>query len=194
VTVAPNFIERLLVVKRRHLIDLVAPNRFVGPQVDYGSIRCSGFVTGNQHRTQHRQKANDNRTQALTEERMAEEGWVQCSECPLIITFPIAEFMKKLGILECPAGHRCEYEVSLINRGKPPQTVHPMNDAEVAYKELESLLDFLKALVEAKSQLLHEAEAALQGNSGNPDALKAIAQNLRIVRQNILSQLRSQLK
>lgn len=68
-----------------------------------------------------------------------------------------------------------------------------MNDAEVAYKELESLMDFLKAFVEAKSELLHEAEIALQGNSGNPSALQALAGNLRGLRQNILSELRSQL-
>jgi hypothetical protein len=30
--------------------------------------------------------------------------------------------MKKHGMLECPVGHRCEYEVSLITRGKPPQS------------------------------------------------------------------------
>jgi hypothetical protein len=124
---------------------------------------------------------------------MAEEGWVQCSECQLIITFPIAEFMKKNGILECPAGHRCEYEVSLIHRGKPLQTVHPMNNAEVAFKELESLLDFLKAFVEAKSPLLHEAKTALGGNIGNPTALDALASNLRSVRANIVSELRERL-
>lgn len=68
-----------------------------------------------------------------------------------------------------------------------------MNDAEVAYKELESLLDFLKAFAEAKSPLLHEAEIALQGNSGNPAALLALAGNLRGLRQNMLSELRSRL-
>lgn len=68
-----------------------------------------------------------------------------------------------------------------------------MNDAEVVYKELESLMDFLKAFVEAKSPLLHEAEIALRGNSGNPAALQALAGNLRGLRQNILSELRSRL-
>jgi hypothetical protein len=68
-----------------------------------------------------------------------------------------------------------------------------MNDAEVAYKELESLLDFLKAFAEAKSPLLHEAGIALQGNSGNPAALQALAGNLRGLRQNMLSELRSHL-
>jgi len=68
-----------------------------------------------------------------------------------------------------------------------------MNDAEVAYKELESLLDFLKAFAETKSSVLHEAEIALEGNSGNPAALQALAGNLRAVRQNILSELRSRL-
>lgn len=59
-------------------------------------------------------------TEILTEGRMADEGWLQCSECPSIITFSIAEFMKKLGFLECSNGHRCEYSASLIKRGKPP--------------------------------------------------------------------------
>jgi hypothetical protein len=48
-----------------------------------------------------------------------EDCWVQCSECSLIITFTVQEFIKKLGILECPAGHRCEYEVEKITLGKP---------------------------------------------------------------------------
>jgi len=68
-----------------------------------------------------------------------------------------------------------------------------MNDAELAYKELESLLDFLKGFAEAKSPLLHEAEIALEGNSGNPDALQALAVNLRVLRQHLLSELRSRL-
>jgi hypothetical protein len=68
-----------------------------------------------------------------------------------------------------------------------------MNDAEVVYKELESLLDFLKAFAEAKCALLHEAEIALHGNSGNPAALQALASNLRGLRQNVLSELRSRL-
>ena len=68
-----------------------------------------------------------------------------------------------------------------------------MNDAEVAYKELESLLHFLKAFAEAKALLLHEAEIAMQGNSGNPVALQALAGNLRGLRQNILSELRDRL-
>jgi hypothetical protein len=68
-----------------------------------------------------------------------------------------------------------------------------MNDAEVAYKELESLLDFLRAFAEAKSPLLHEAEIALQGNSGNPAALRNLATNLRGLRQNMVSELRSRL-
>ena len=69
-----------------------------------------------------------------------------------------------------------------------------MNDAEVAYKQLESLLDFLKKFAEAKSSLLREAETALQGNSGNPAALRELAVNLRSLRQNLLSELRNQLK
>ncbi len=68
-----------------------------------------------------------------------------------------------------------------------------MNDADVAYNELESLLDFLKAFAEAKSAVLDEAEIALHGNSGNPAALQALASNLRGLRQNILSELRSSL-
>ncbi len=40
-----------------------------------------------------------------------------------------------------------------------------MNDAEVAYNELKSLLDFLKVFAEAKSPLFHEVEIALQGNT-----------------------------
>jgi hypothetical protein len=48
-----------------------------------------------------------------------EKCWVQCSECTLPITFTVQEFTKKLGILECPAGHRCEYAVEEIKRGKP---------------------------------------------------------------------------
>lgn len=69
-----------------------------------------------------------------------------------------------------------------------------MNDAESAYTELKSLLDFLKTFAEAKSPLLHEAEIALQANVGNPAALQALAGNLRGVRQNILSELKSLLK
>ena len=69
-----------------------------------------------------------------------------------------------------------------------------MNDAEVAYKELESLLDYLKTFAEAKTPQLRDAETALQGNSGNPEALRALAVNLRGVRQNILSELRDHLK
>jgi|HubBroStandDraft_5_1064220.scaffolds.fasta_scaffold01051_18 hypothetical protein len=68
-----------------------------------------------------------------------------------------------------------------------------MNDAEVAFKELKSLMDFLEAFVKAKSPLVHEAGIALEGNSGNPAALQALTGNLRAVRQNILSELRSQL-
>ena len=68
-----------------------------------------------------------------------------------------------------------------------------MNDAEVVYKELESPLDFLKAFAEAKSAVLHEAKIAPHGNSGNPAALQARASNLRGLRQNILSELRSRL-
>jgi hypothetical protein len=68
-----------------------------------------------------------------------------------------------------------------------------MNDAEVAYKELESLLDFLKAFAEAKSSVLHETKIALEGDSGNAAALQALAGNLRAVRQNILSELRGRL-
>lgn len=54
-------------------------------------------------------------------------------------------------------------------------------------------MDFLKKFVEAKSQLLHEAEIALEGNSGNPAALQALAGNLGGLRQNILSELRDRL-
>jgi hypothetical protein len=69
-----------------------------------------------------------------------------------------------------------------------------MNDAEVAFKQVQSLLDFLKTFAEAKSSLLKEVEIALQGNSGNPEALQALTDNLRGLRQNILAELRNQLK
>jgi hypothetical protein len=68
-----------------------------------------------------------------------------------------------------------------------------MNDAEVAYRELKSLMDFLEAFVKAKSQLLHEAGIALEGNSGNPAALRDLATNLRGLRQNMVSDLKSRL-
>jgi hypothetical protein len=69
-----------------------------------------------------------------------------------------------------------------------------MNDAEVVHKELESLLDFRKAFAGGEVRaVLHEAEIALHGNSGNPAALQALASNLRGLRQNILSELRSRL-
>lgn len=67
-----------------------------------------------------------------------------------------------------------------------------MNDAEVAYNELKALLDYLKSFAEAKSPLLHEAEIILE--RGNPSALQTLAGNLRTVRQDILSDLRSRLK
>ena len=68
-----------------------------------------------------------------------------------------------------------------------------MNDAEVAYRELKSLMDFLEAFVKAKSQLLHEAGIALEGNGGNPAALRDLATNLRGLRQNMVSDLKSRL-
>jgi hypothetical protein len=68
-----------------------------------------------------------------------------------------------------------------------------MNDADVAYNELKSLMDFLEAFVKAKSTLVHDAGVALQGNSGNPAALRDLATNLRGLRQNMVSELKSQL-
>jgi hypothetical protein len=68
-----------------------------------------------------------------------------------------------------------------------------MNDAEVAYKELKSLMDFLEAFVKAKSPLVHDAGIALEGNSGNPAALRDLAANLRGLRQNMVSDLKSRL-
>lgn len=68
-----------------------------------------------------------------------------------------------------------------------------MNDAEVAYKELKSLMDFLEAFVKAKSPLVYDAGIALEGNSGNPAALRNLATNLRGLRQNMVSDLKSRL-
>jgi hypothetical protein len=69
-----------------------------------------------------------------------------------------------------------------------------MNDAEVAYNELKSLMDLLEAFVKAKSPLIQQSEITLQGNSGDPAALQELAGNLRSLRRDIVADLRSRLK
>ena len=80
-----------------------------------------------------------------------EKFWVKCSECPLIIIFTMQEFTKKPGgILECPAGNRCEYAANEIKRGTPPSTpagTKPDENATLAadfLAELEEGIEILR--------------------------------------------------
>lgn len=65
-----------------------------------------------------------------------------------------------------------------------------MNDTEVAYNEVKSLLDVVKKYVEVKSAELAEARVAIDAAPNN-QALTALEGNLKVFRQNILAYLRN---
>ncbi len=69
-----------------------------------------------------------------------------------------------------------------------------MGEVESEYRKLKGLVDRLSKLVEmmqeaGKQELFHDAEMAVAGTTGNPQATDILERNLRNVRLSILSEL-----
>jgi hypothetical protein len=65
------------------------------------------------------------------------------------------------------------------------------NYVETEYNKLKGLLEVLTNVSQAQQDtiVLHDAEMAMKGNAGNPEALGNLERNLRNARVRILSEL-----